>query len=499
MALDPQPQSPEWWLARLYKSLVAERDAIDFYNDYYSGDHPLPWLAPQAREEFRRVLKMARANVMGLVCDATAERAQVVDFRVGDASQGDKDSRRIWQANNMDLHSDMAILESVITRRSYLMVAPNPRNAAAPLIWAEHPSQVIVEYMPGTNRRERAAGLKVWDDDWTGKIHATLYIARQGSPLMAGAMYKYQASRPAAGSTVSSPQWEPRIVKGEAWPAPSPLGVPLYELPNNPRLIAGGVSEIADVTDVQDRINKTLADRLITQDYGAFPQKWAIAWPDEDDKGNPQPKIDVGRNRMVTSSVAETEFGQWAASPLDPYSKAKQEDVKDIASRTRTPAQYLLGELTNVNGETLKAAESGLVSKVRQRLRGWDDGFEDCMIDARRLAGLPAIGNDEIEVMWRNPEYRTEGELTAALIQMASLHVPDQVLWEKWGATPAEVERWTALAVKNSKDTAWQTVIGQPALAPNERITLTDPGKAPPVPPTDLAVTPLNPQPPAAT
>lgn len=105
------------------------------------------------------------------------------------------------------------------------------------------------------------------------------------------------------------------------------------------------------------------------------------------------------------------------------------------------------------------------------------------MIDARQLAGLPAIGNEDIEVMWRNPEYRTEGELTTALVQMGTLHVPDQILWEKWGATPAEVERWVALAIQNAKDSAWQKVAGEPGNAPTERITLTDPNAAPPAPP----------------
>lgn len=476
MQLPPQPQSPEWWLARLYKQLDDDLERITFFSDYYAGAHPLPWLAPQARDEFRRILKMTRSNYMGLVCDSTAERLQVIDFRVGDSSEGDKDSHRIWQSNNMDCFSDLAILEAIIVGRSYLMVAPNPKTPEMPLIWAEHPSQVITEAVPGSNGRDIAAGLKVWDDDWTGNINATLYLP--------DLIYKFQAPRPAAGTTQIVPRWVKREVNGEAWPAKNPLGeVPLYELPNNPRLLGGGVSEIADVTDIQDRINKTLADRLITQDYGAFPQKWATAWPDEDDKGNPQPKIDVGRNRMVTSSIAETKFGQWSASPLDPYSAAKREDVKDIASRTRTPAQYLLGELTNVNGETLKAAESGLISKVRQRARGYDDGLEDAMRAARRLASLPDVGNDSIEVMWRNPEFRTEGELTTALVQMATLHVPDQVLWEKWGATPAEVARWEALAIENSKNAAWQVVAGEPGVATTERITLTDPNAAPPVPP----------------
>jgi hypothetical protein len=174
---------------------------------------------------------------------------------------------------------------------------------------------------------------------------------------------------------------------------------------------------------------------------------------------------------------------------LDRHSAAKREDVKDIASRTRTPAQYLLGELSNVNGETLKAAESGLVSKVRQRCRGYDDGLEDVMRGARKLAGLDT---ESIEVIWRNPEYRTEGELVDALTKMATLHVPEQVLWEKWGATPQEIIRWTSLNEQNAQDPAFAKVMQSIVAPPTERITVADPSTTavapkPPVTPNAAA------------
>lgn len=436
---DPlEPLSPDWWVARLYKQLVARRGMVDFYNDYYIGEHPLPWLAPQARDEFRRILKMTRSNYMGLVCDATAERAQIEGFRLGaSAEKADDETWRIWQANNLDSDSDMGILESLISGQSYTLTAPNPDDAKTPHIWIEHASQAILEFQPGSNRRKRAAGLKVWDDDWTQEVHATLYLP--------DAIYKFKAARPQSGTASSNPDWQPREVVGEDWPAKNPLGVvPLVEIPNNPRLLTGGVSELADVTDVQDRCNKTIADRLITQDYGAFPQKWAVAWPDEDADGNAN-TIDIGRNRMVTTDVKETQFGQWDAAPLDPYSAAKREDVKDIASRTRTPAQYLLGELNNVNGETLKASESGLVSKVGQRMRSWAEGYEETMRLARRVAGLPSGADAGMETIWRNPEFRTEAELTDAVVKRVAAGISSlRQGREDVGYTQAQIARMEA-------------------------------------------------------
>jgi hypothetical protein len=410
------PLSPEWWLDRLYKQIVARRNEVDFFDDYYTGNHPLPWIAPQARDEFRRMVQMTRSNYMGLVCDATAERLNVEGFRYGTTAEADQDAWYIWQGNNLDSDSDMAWLEALIAKCSYFHVAPNVKNESLPHIWVEHPSQAIVEHTPGTNRRHRAASLKVWDDDWTGEIHSTLQLDADG-----GRIYKFRAPRPTSstGTALAAPQWRERVVTGEQpnGQRMNPLGVvSMVEVPNNPRLLTGGVSELYDVTDIQDRVNKTLFDRLQTQEFGVDPQKWAKAFPDKDEAGNPN-VVEFGRNRMITTNVAETDFGNFEVALLSPYNEAKREDVKDIASRTRTPAQYLLGEMSNVNGETLKASESGLISKVKQRMRPFGEAAEEAMRLARQAANLPTVDGVRLETIWTNPAYRTEGELTDAVIK----------------------------------------------------------------------------------
>lgn len=429
--MDSTPQSPEWWVARLYKELVGRRDEFDFYDRYYRGDHDLPWLAPQAREEFRRILQMTRSNYMGLVVDAQVERQQIEGFRVGDSEGADADLWSWWQANHMDSDSDQVLLEAAICGRGIIQVAPMD-SEGVPQIWVEHPSQVVIAYEPGTNRRRRAAALKVWTDDWTDQIHAVLQ-----TPMN---LFKYQAPKPIVGN-VASPVWAKRAVRGEKWGGENTLGVVSFvEIPNNPRLLTGGVSELADVTDVQDRVNKTIADRLITQDYGAFPQKWIKAWPDEDEDGNPTPAIEIGRNRVVTTSVAETAFGQWDSAPLDPYSNAKREDVRDIASRTRTPAQYLLGDMSNVNGETLKASESGLISKVRQRNRGAGEAIEVVCWLARKAADI--TDSAPVETIWRDPQYRTEGEVTDAVMKRLSVGIISlRQAREDTGYSQAQIKR----------------------------------------------------------
>lgn len=443
------PLSPDWWVQRLYKRLLARRPEIDFYSDYYIGEFPLPWLHPDAQEEFARLLRMCRSNMMGLVCDAQVERMSIEGFRLSNNTEGtsDEDLWAIWQYNNMDAYYDQGLLEATITGNFYITVAPNPEDSKFPLLYVEHPSQAIVEHVPGTNRRQRAAGLKAWTDEWTGAVHATLYLP--------DGIYKYQTApvqqiqdMPNGVSierlNLVQPEWFKRETRGETWPAKNPTGVvPMFESPNNPRLLTGGRSELEDLTDVQDRIVKTIADRLMTQDFGAFRQKWISGWPTEDEAGNPTPDINVGRDRIITTDVPEARFGQFDADGVKELLEAVVEDIKHIASRSRTPAQYLLGDMSNVNGETLAASESGLVSKVRQRMRGHSDAIEAAMRLAREIGGYGKLEPGVVmETVWTEPEYRTKGEVTdAAVKERQGLEMPIQATWETIGKSQAEIAR----------------------------------------------------------
>jgi hypothetical protein len=122
--------------------------------------------------EFRRILRMTRSNYMGLVCDATAERLSIEGFRLPGTDEADADTWRIWQANDLDSDSDKAILEALIGGTGYTLVEYTGTDT--PNIYIEHAQQAIIGYVPGSNRRKKAAGLKVWVDDWTGLLCATL-------------------------------------------------------------------------------------------------------------------------------------------------------------------------------------------------------------------------------------------------------------------------------------------------------------------------------------
>ena len=425
--------SAEWWLDRLYVELAERRKYADVMRCYYSGDHPLASLTSKAREGFQRLLKQSRSNYVGLVVDATAERIQVDGVRIGDSEVGDPEAWRIWQANNLDADSDLLITESVKCSRSFVLVAPNPDDASTPIVTGEDITQAIVAYEPG-GRRRRAAGLKAWADDWTGELMATVYLP--------GGVYKFKAPKPTQG-VLGKPKWVAREVDGEVWPAPNPLGVvPLVEIPNRPDLLGNAMSEIEDVLDIQDRINKTLIDRMMAQEFSAFRQRWMTGYEiPTNEAGQPIEPFKAAVDRLWVIEDENVQIGEFQATDISPYLRAVESDVKDMAARTRTPSQYLLGSMVNISGDALKAAESGLVSKVLQRRRPFGEAIEEVVRLYLRAAGdnrdLGAI-----EVIWHNPEFRTEGELVDALLKMSTLGVPHEALWERWGASQTEIAQW---------------------------------------------------------
>lgn len=441
MAQEYPVGSPEWWLNRLYDRLKDQREYAEMMRRYYDGNPPLSPIADKAREAFRRLLKQARLNICGLVVDATAERMQVDGIRLGDSETGDPEAWRIWQANRLDADSDMMITEAVKVSKSLGLVAPNPKDSRTPIVTPEDMTQAVLAYEPG-QRRARAAGLKCWLDDWTGLTMATVYLP---SGLM-----KYQAKTPKAGE-VGPPRWERREVGKEPWPAPNVLGeVPLVELPNRPDLLGNAYSELHDVLDIQDRLNKTLIDRLMAQEFAAFRQRWMTGYEiPTDENGQPIEPFKSAVDRLWIVEDENVKFGEFDATDLKPYLAAVEADIQHMAARTRTPSQYLLGEMVNISGDALKAAESGLVSKVRQRMRPFGEGIEEIVRLYLKAAGDTRDAS-RCEVIWHNPEFRTEGELVDALTKMDKLGVPREALWERWGASQTEIARWKTMQREDS-------------------------------------------------
>jgi hypothetical protein len=397
------------------------------YQEYYDGEaRILALLDTEERRTFQTFLKEAGANWCELVVNAVAERLQVVGFRFDGA---DDEAWEIWQANQMDADAEMAQSDALVTGSGFLLVQPDDDNPTGVSITVESPLEACVLYEPG-NRRRRRAGFKRYADELGDRTTDILITPDEIVTWPADGGGKSISERNAAGE------------------------VGLIELVPQPRPPRPPRSELHSVIPIQDRICTTLFNRLVATDYGAFRQIWATGIKIarevmKTDDGGEVTKVtrpfDIGANRLLTNENEGGRFGSFAESTLGGYLSSVEQDVTMVAAITQTPAHYLTGTLVNLSADAIKAAEAGLVSKVRRRSLHLGEGHEETMRCALRIRGNPAAADMEAEVLWADFETRSEGQLVDALVKMSTLRVPDEVLWEKWGTSPQEIERWKAM------------------------------------------------------
>ncbi len=445
MAVDTSvPQSPGWWLARLGYKILAERDELETLWKYAIGNPNLPDVPGLSPGEVRDWMSVARANWAGLVIDAPAERMGVEGFRFGkgdaeSAKTADADANRIWQENHLDADSDLVHYGALSQRRAFVLVEKGIDGR--PVITHETPRQMAVEYEPGSTRRLHAA-LKLWYDDWTGETKATLWLTDR--------VY-YFTSRRVDPVFPTSPrsalrQWEatalPNSPDGSAVnPAGEP---PVVVFTNRRSRRPDGFAEHEDVTTIQDRINLSLINLVAAMRYGAFRQRYAAGLVVDEDPltGKKIQPYQLDIKTLWTTDNPDVKFGEFAATDLVPYVKAVESAVQDLAAISRTPPHYLLGQVVNVSGDALKAAETGLVSKVRDRCRNFGESWEAVMRMAFRILGDEARATAyDAETVWRDPESRSLAELADAGVKLGSAGVPWRQRMERLQYTPKEIER----------------------------------------------------------
>lgn len=431
------PDTPEDWRDELLERLACQRNDIQIFSDYYDGKHRMAFVTAKYREAFGEVFDGLVDNWCEVVVDAPVERLGIDGFRVGGEKDADDAALALWRGNGMPSQEVMAYTEAVKCGKAYVIVGPAGSGSAR--ITVEHPSQVIVAYSAG-DRSRRLAAIKHWvgDDKYS---YCTLYLP--------DTIHKWKSQRPQPGivfidqngkrsAEYSSIDWEPRSGGGA-----NQLGqVPVWELTNNPTMLGGGRSDLLPAIPLQDAINKEIADMLIASEFASFPQRviMGIEVP-TDENGEPidSAELKAAMSRVWMFEDSNTKIGEFKAADLKNYVEAVTVLLQHLAAQTRTPPHYLLGQIVNASGDALKAAETGLVAKVKRKQIDFTDTWRSAMSAALEMSGRDV---DVVEAVWRDPEFRSDAQMVDAALKMKDIAVPFEAIWERIGATPEEIDRW---------------------------------------------------------
>ncbi|GGW89414.1 phage portal protein [Streptomyces noursei] len=427
----PVPSNPQQWLEYLHGKLARHRGHFRLFSDYYDGRHQkLAFAQARHLNEYGHVFERWRDNFCGLIIDSVNERLAIDGFRMTDEPEADRDAQDIWQRNHMDAESSAGHLDAMIAGASYAVVWADAEGE--PTITMESAENIVVQYEPGSRRNIQAAA-KFYTDDW-GREWSTLWLPNQVVTFQAGT---FGWANPSAAKT-----------------ARNPLGiVPVVPLNNRGRLVGDPISDLTTVIPLQDAINKTVADALLASEYAAWPQRYVTGLEIvEDGAGNPVEPFKIAVDKLLQAEDPQAKFGQFEAADLSNYVSLVEMLVQHLASTSRIPFHYFLNTSgVAPSGESITAAEAGLIAKTRERMLHFGESWERVMRLAFKVLGDKRSDAYGAEVIWRDPENRTESQHMDALLKLKMIGVPTDQLLSDAGYTPQQITRFKSMREQDAK------------------------------------------------
>lgn len=440
--------APEEKIRKLKAKLDGRKAKTDERNSLYGGYRPLKFASPEFSEQTGGLFEGFSDNWCKTVPDTLRERLEVVSFE-GEDGTTDKEAMRAWKRTRARVDVNLAILDALVVARSHALVW-NPSGGRSDITFIPS-GEAVVDYAPGARNLRRSA-LRIWSDG--SHEFATLFTrAWNGRPPMV-----YRRQRQTNGG-----QWAPRTIgvrASEQTDFVNPMGneIPLVEIANRTRLHGDPESELDAVAPLQDGINTLWAHLFTAADFAALPQRVVMGMDKpvrdiRDSHGDIIAEEDVplgqySKDRLLWLSKQGASVGQWSAADLKAYLEVISQAVRHIAAQTRTPPQYLLGEMANIAADALEAAESGLVAKASDR----QTFFGEDLLEVARLealaSGQPARAASLAmgRTVWRDPQYRSVAQYADALTKYKAIGVPDEALWRMIpGVTQEQVAEWVRL------------------------------------------------------
>lgn len=404
--------------SKMNAKLAKQRKDLMLFHDYYKGRFPKPYVPYEDATEFQSLLDRSVTNWCKKVVNITVRRLEVMGVMSATDSQAAQELWAVWERSNMGGKQRQTYRSSsryglgyeVVGRRrgtDETVIRPMSPMSTVHVNDPDDPDVMQVGFHV-TDDADDPAQRRLWlwtPDEWVvinpkGKRGAK--IIDQG---------EHGLGRP-----------------------------PLVVFRNEPDEDGGWTSDLDGILPIQDRINQTIADRLMTQSYGAYRQRLLLGWaPEKDEDGNDVKTLRPAVQRIMfinqdPSTIKATEFD---ATPLAPFLEATEADVRHLAALSDTPPHHLLGQMTNMSADALKAAESGHSAKVEQHKADYSDPREDVFRLVAQYEGLPV--DSALQVVWKDTEPHSEAQRMDALSKKDALGVPREQLWLEMGYSPEQI------------------------------------------------------------
>ncbi|MGK5728173.1 phage portal protein [Streptomyces sp. URMC 124] len=427
-----------------FDRLRGDRERLDRIDRYFRGDHDGPYVPKSATDEYKLLAKRAITNWLPLLVKAPSQAMAVDGFRrsTDPAGEGTDDvpaEWRAWQDQRMDSRQTPIHRAALTYGQSFATVLKDPADPSRPVIRGVSPRLIHASYDDPA-----ADALPLWALQVEGlpekegaEVRAWLYDATNVHELLVGG------------------KDGPRLIGT----TPHGQGVcPVVRFAPDIDLEGRVTGVVEPMLPIQDRVNQTVFDLLISQTFGSFKVRTISGLAPEfrrdpetgeillDSNGRPVPiPIQADASRFLVAPDPDTKFNQLDETPLGGFLEAIELATKHLAALSQTPPHYLLGSMINLSAEALAAAESALSRAVDEYKHSMGESWELVLSLCAQIMGVEP--DPRAEVLWKDAESRSLSQTVDALgkaVQM--LQVPARAMWPRIpGVTARDVEEWTQM------------------------------------------------------
>lgn len=406
-----------------------ERRQLDEARRYLKGRQRLPAVYdPKSGSVIKVLARASRVNVMPIVVNSLVQSMYVDGFRGNDDSE-DLKVWGTWQANKMDMRQ-MGIHRATATfGRGYAIVLPGD------------PVPVIRGYSP-----RNMTCLYGEDDDWP--VWAFTYEGNNLWRLFDDEAVYYLASGRDDGEFTFI---EAREHGAEVTPVVRYVDEDDLDADDevSDESFSGEsarptIGQVGPLMPIQDQIDITTFGLQVSQNAGAFRQRYVIGWVAENE--TEQLKASAAKLWAIDEDPDDVTVGEFGQTDLTGYIESREASFRHASALSQTPVHELTATLIQMSAEALAAAEAAKDRKVAERETLAGEAHEQVLWLAGKYQDIDVP--HEAQVLWRETSARSFAATVDGLGKLTQmLGVPPQELWEKVpGITKSDVERWKQIA-----------------------------------------------------
>lgn len=425
-------------------------DRYALHRDYYEGRHRLVFATEKYRNAFGDLFREFADNMCDDVVDESVDRLAVQAWEgVNDAQT--KAAMEAWETLKGEARLGVLARDSWALGDGFMIVWPASDGRAR---WhVQRPEQCAVRYDEDDPDRV-AFFAKVWRDG--KRYRANLYysdgtLARYATKgtSTGGGLPQARAFLPFVGTDVAGEPQE-AVTKGDA------EAVPAWHFPAD-ELGRYGRSVLSDVIPLQDALNKSVSDLLVSMERRAMPSRWATGVEVVRDPATGE-EVDPfdERKPFWWTAAKDAAFGQFPQDSMADFLQVQDSLRLEIARKGALP----VFSVPTSNGSTggVPSGISLLVQEGRQvkRVKDWarDHETDLCQMMAHTLTlnGTPTKPGD-LTITWADASTRDEKALLEGLqIKVNDLGVTRAKAQAEMGYTPEEIAEMADERAENAAD-----------------------------------------------